>query len=389
MNEVSVNKVQLEGAITELSLLLKADESRESKYQEFFEKNPVVFTILGYKRAYSKPRLKKLDGEYLEPDFLVEQIDGLYQIFELKTPQEKLVQDIKSRDKFYADVDKYISQVFTYSEYFDDSENRKYVNETLSLDVQKAPGMVLVIGRDKNVDKKLLHQLAKRRTNTLHIVTYDLILSTLQFHHAAQFGHSENLSGVSWHGIITLHDVTVKKRQYIFDAGNSLYHSRWSLYLNEKKHLCFEILDRDGVSHSIFVPVGKGRKINWEEKSYICCEFGSSDSFSIMQLLVDNSLVAKNEFLFPISIPIGLDFNRKTIGSDINGQNHGTLTMAGLSIYNIVLPFKQRYGLADAIFDEFFSPPSISEFLNVSEQSKHIPNTNAYLVIGDMGKLEE
>lgn len=340
----SVKRIQLENAINELSRLLKKGEARESKYQEFFENNPVVFEVLGYVKAYPKPRLPKLDGDYLEPDFLVEQVDGLYQIFELKTPQEKLIQEIKSRDKFYADVDKYISQVFTYSEYFDDNEHRRLVINELSLDVQKTPDMVLVVGRDNNVDKKLLHTLTRRRASALHIVTYDFILSTLQFHHATLFGHSEKLPGISWHGIITLHDVDVKRRQYIFDAGNSLHHSRLSIYINEQKRLCFEILDGEGISHSMSVSVGKGKNINWEEKSYICCEFGSSDKFSIMQLLVDNRLIAKNELLFPISIPIGLDFSRKTIASDIQGQNHGTLTMAGLSIYNIALTFQQRYG---------------------------------------------
>jgi hypothetical protein len=389
MVEVPVKKQQLENAINELSSLFKMGESRESKYQEFFENNPIVFEVLGYIKAHPKPKLQIPDGDYLEPDFLVEQVDGLYQIFELKTPQEKLVQEIKSREKFYAEVDKYISQVFTYSDYFDDSEHRKLVNKTLSLDVQKKPDIVLVIGMDKNVDKKLLHLLTRQRANPLHIVTYDDILSRLQFHHAAMFGYSENLSGVSWHGIVTLHEVDVKRRQYIFDAGNSVYHSRWSLYLNEQKHLCFEILDRDGVSHSISIPVGKASGIYWEAQSYICCEFGSSDRFSIMQLLIDNRLIAKNEFSHPISIPVGLDFRRNTIASDITGQNHGTLTMAGLAIYNIVLSFQQRYGLAEGIFDEFFTPPSLVELLSGQTRSKHIPNTNACLVIGAMGELEE
>ena len=122
-----MRQVQLEQAINRLARLLRDGESDEAKYQEYFERNPVVFEALGYSAAYPKPQLPLPDGEHLEPDFLVKRPDGLYEVFELKTPQERLVHGKKHRDKLYARVEEYISQVENYSEYFDDSEHRTFV----------------------------------------------------------------------------------------------------------------------------------------------------------------------------------------------------------------------------------------------------------------------
>lgn len=384
-----MKQTELELAITRLSSLLKKNETREARYQEFFEKNPIAFEALGYVRSHPKPRLQKTDGDYLEPDFLVEQVDGLFQIFELKTPQDKLITKSKNRDKLRASVEKYISQIAVYSEYFDDSVHQQWVSETLALDVQKRPDMILVVGTDENTDKKLLHLLVRRRAGALHIVTYTDILTQLHFQYTSLFGSSETLSGVSWHGVVTLHSVDVNRRQYYFDAGNSVNHSRWSLYLNARKHLCFEIIDKEGVSHSLSIPVGKGKSIDWEVKAYICCEFGSSENFSMMQLMIDNRVVAKKESPSPIEVPAGLDFDRATIAADIEGKNHGTMTMAALAISKNIQPFQNRYAVAEAIFDEFFTPPSIAELSEKSSHPRHLPNTGAYLVIKGTSKLEE
>jgi hypothetical protein len=378
----------LEAAIARLDRLLRSGESSEAKYQEYFEQNLAVFEVLGYVSAHPKPQLPWPDGGFLEPDFLVQRTDGLFEIFELKTPQERLVCPKKYRNKFTAKVNEYLSQAQYYSEYFDDSENRNRVKALHSLDVQKSPDMVLVVGTDDGVDKKLLHLLTRRETNALRIVTYDDILSTLRFHHAAFFGHPETLSGASWHAILTLHKIDVSRRQYIFDVGDSLSRNRWSVYLNERGQLCFEILDQDGVVHTISVSPGN-QSFHFDVKTYVCCEFGSSDDFSWMQLLVDNRIVAEREWASPISVSSGLDFGRKIIGADLEAKNHGTFTMAGLAIYQNTLTFQQRYAISEAIFEQFFAPPTPEEMVALTNRLRPVlPNTSAYLIIGELGELK-
>lgn len=382
-----MKRTRLEQAINRLARLLRDNESAEERYQKYFENNPVVFEFLGYDAFYPKLHLSLPDGGYLEPDFLVKRPDGLFEIFELKTPQERLVKEKRHREGFYAKIDDYIRQVSKYSRYFNDRENRTRVLKDYSLDVQEKPDMVLVAGVDDGVDKKLLHLIARERSIALRIFTYDELLSRLQFHHARLFGHSENLSGASWHAVITLHKVNVQRRQYIFDAGDSLSKNRWSIYLDERDIFHFEIIDWDGISHSVSVRLGR-RSFEFSETCYLCCEFGNSDNFSIMQILVNNRIVAKRELAYPLNITTGLNFRIKTIAADIEERNFGTFDMAELAIYSNTLTFWQRAGLAEYFIDQLF-PPTLEDMITVRSPRRLVaPNDGRYLFIGEKGELE-
>jgi hypothetical protein len=383
-----VARARLERAITKLDRLLRDGEAAEKKYQRYFEENPLTFQVLGYTTAYPKPRLPLPDGDFLEPDFLAQRPDGLFEIFELKTPQEELIVSKAHRDKLRAKLDEYISQVDTYSEYFDDAANRDRVRSELGFDVQKRPDMTIVAGRDDIADKKILHLLLRRRTNALRVVTYDDILSWLLLHHAALFADGDSLSGVSWHAIVTIHPVEAARRQYIFDAGDSLSKNRWSVFVDARGRLTLEILDADGHLHSVSIVPGT-QEFKYGFQHYICCEFGSSDESSFIQILVDNRLAERRESGSPLRIPAGMDFSRKIIGADLEGKNNGTFDMAGLAVYKNVLTFQQRHALAEAIFEEFFSPPDRERAASLTgRRGPILPNTGQYLVIGELGKLD-
>lgn len=341
-------RTELEDAINQLSHLLYEDESAEEKYQRYFEENPIVFKVLGYSNAYPKLRLPRSDGGWYEPDFLLERPDGLFEILDLKTPQEKLITSRrKSRERFYSKIEDYISQVEEYAEYFNNSECRDLVRVNYSLDVQTSPEITIIVGIDRNVNKKLLHQLLSRRTHRPHIFTYDDVLSSLQFYHATLFGHTENLSGVAWYALLTPHKDAARKPQYIFDAGDDPSKNRWSIYINKHNALCFEVLDSEGSSYSISVRPGT-RGFHFDTMCHIICEFGNSDSFSIMRILVNNRTAAEQQFQFPISIPSDLDF---TIGTDIEKKHFGSFTLAACAIYKVVPNFRQRAAIFQAMLE--------------------------------------
>jgi hypothetical protein len=383
-----LHRTRLEHAITELRQLLRAGVSPEKRFQRFFEANPVIFQVLGYAEAYPKPHLPLSDGGYLEPDFVLKRPDGLFEIFELKTPQEKLVVVKRHRDKFREPISEYVSQAHTYSDYFDDSANRERVKDELGFDIQKSPDMTIVAGRDAHVDKKLLYLLVRRQSGALRLLTYDDLLSWLIFHHTALYGDTESLNGASWHAILTLYAVKVPRRQYIFDAGDSLSRNRWSVYVDENGRLTFGILDRNGHGRTASI-ASDTRDFTLGFRHYICCEFGSSDSYAIMQILVDNRIAETQESASPLLVSSGLDFSRRVIGADLEGKNHGTFDMAGLAIYKSTLTFDERQGLAKAIFDEFFSPPDLAQLASSSERRRPVlPNTGAFLILGELGELE-
>ena len=383
-----MERARLELAITKLDRLLRDGEAAEKRYQRYFEENLVIFQVLGYAAVYPKPRLPLPDGGFLEPDFLAQRPDGLFEIFELKTPQEKLIVSKTHRDKLRAKLDEYLSQVETYSEYFDDAANRDRVRDERGFDVQKKPDMIIVAGRDDIADKKHLHLLLRRRANALRVVTYDDIQSRLLLHHAASFAASDSVSGVSWHAIVTIHPSEIAQRQYIFDAGDSLGKNRWSVFVDARRRLTLEIVDADGHPHSVSIAPGT-QEFKYGFRHYICCEFGSSDESSFMQILVDNRLAERRDSSSPLRIPAGMDFSRRIIGADLEGRNNGTFDMAGLAIYQNMLTFQQRYAVTEAIFDEFFTPPDLDALGAMIDYRRPIlPNTGKYLVIGELGDLD-
>ena len=89
-------KIKISNAILWLENLIENKVSKESKYQEYFEKNPIVFEVLGYTEFYpftkqAEQRLPKDNYTDLqpEPDFIVKNNNGIFEIFEIKTPIDK------------------------------------------------------------------------------------------------------------------------------------------------------------------------------------------------------------------------------------------------------------------------------------------------------------
>lgn len=341
-------RTELEDAINQLAYLLQQGESAEEKYRQHFEKTPIVFKVLGYSQFYPKLRFPLPDGGWLEPDFLLERTEGLFEILDLETPQEKLIVDRrKHRKKFRSKIEDYISQVEDYAEYFDDRENRERVKEIYSLDIQKRPEVIIIAGTDRNVNKKLLHHLLGRRIHRPHIFTYDDILSSLQFHHATLYGHTENPSGLAWYALITPHKVDIQKPQYIIDIGGSPSRDRWSVYIDEHHVLRSEILDSDGVPHSISVRPGT-HGFNFGTECHIICEFGNSDNFSIMRILINNCTAAEQQLQFPINISSDLNF---TIGADVEKRHFGSFILAAFALYEVIPTFRQRTAIFQAMLE--------------------------------------
>jgi len=71
-------------AMQQLWRLMKDEEKSEDKYQSYFERNPVVFTVLGYDyaKSFEKKSGNKLpfdedENKFQEPDFICGTKKGL------------------------------------------------------------------------------------------------------------------------------------------------------------------------------------------------------------------------------------------------------------------------------------------------------------------------
>ena len=349
-------RTELEAAIVGLNRLLDDKKTPENKYQRFFEENPVIFEVLGYQESYPQPRLPLPDGEFLIPDFLAKRVDGFFEIIDLKLPQEKILKSKQHRNSLYAKIYEYMNQVKRYAQYFDEQQNRSFVKSTYGYDVQKRPSYTLIAGRDASVDKKGLYELLRDPPTALHIITYDQLLSDLLFYYVRFFGHAENLPGASCHIVLTIQRFSVPRRKYIFDCGEVHRPSRWSIFVDEHNRLTFELTDLSGRLYTTSIQIGT-TDFKFDEQYYVVCEWGSSDRFSLLQILVNNRIFAKQELAFSIAMPTDFDFSQMTIGADFMHKNNGKFICATLVVYNRVLAFTERAALVNSIFEKFFTTP--------------------------------
>lgn len=105
-----MDRQQLELAISELNRLLADLSNREDKFQKWFEDHPVIFQTLGYQRVISQPNLQVLTKTFI-PDFLVQRVDGLWEIFELKRPDTDVLRDMERRQVFMLTLNNTIPSV--------------------------------------------------------------------------------------------------------------------------------------------------------------------------------------------------------------------------------------------------------------------------------------
>jgi Domain of unknown function (DUF4263) len=357
-----MDRNQLENAIYELSNLLKTDEVKEKEFQNYFEKYDVVFNVLGYSKAYPHlsleltDRLKeKFDSDVLIPDFFAQKFNGNLDIFELKTPQESLIKYKRGRTPFYAKINDYIAQAIQYSEYFEDQENRNLFQKKYVLDIQKKVDTVIVAGRDEYLDKSHLHDEIRRRSNHLDIVTFDEILNRLTFFHTQQFGDTASYSsGAGYSLIMKLNNTSRDLRKYIFDVGDSVNRSRWSIFLNKNNAICSEIIDDEGETFS--VKVNSPSKINTDKPFHLMCQFATNGQSTILQILINNQIVGESRFEGMLKIASDTLENLSNLkfanmGADINGNNAN----GGFDIYTNALTqplnFLEMRVLAEAMYE--------------------------------------
>ena len=157
--------------------LINDPSVREDDLQDFFESNPNFLLGSEYQALYPQIRLLRDGDDPLIPDFFL-QPASLYNwadILDLKLPTEKLVVGTKNRRRLSSAVQQGIAQLREYSRYFDNSDNRDKVFNTLKINCY-SPKMILVIGRHT---PEMDHFNIRRELSTyahIDIKTYDELL---------------------------------------------------------------------------------------------------------------------------------------------------------------------------------------------------------------------
>jgi hypothetical protein len=166
---------ELETRIKYFEKLINSSEVKESSLQTFFETNR-EFLQMGcmYRNIYPQIRLPRDEGD-LVPDFFIERVkDGYCDILDIKLPDEIVIVGGNNRRKFSSHVDSAIAQVHEYSEYFNDPNKAKNIEEKYKINVYK-PRIFVLIGIDSYPEERI--KINSRYSNQIEIITYDQILN--------------------------------------------------------------------------------------------------------------------------------------------------------------------------------------------------------------------
>ncbi len=120
------------------------------------------------------------DKKPIRPDFFVTTSDGYANIVEFKLPNFKtnsVIVGKDNRETFSAELHSYIAQTRVYGDYFNETLNRKYVQEKHNIKVYK-PKRYLVVGRRRMLPLETWKEI-EADYSQITILTYDDIVDTV------------------------------------------------------------------------------------------------------------------------------------------------------------------------------------------------------------------
>lgn len=348
MNIVQIHKrkIALFNAILSLENLIKNGNTKENDYQHCLEKNPIIFESLGYTEfyAFTKEAKKKLPKDELtnlqpEPDFIVKNSLGLYEIFEIKTPIDKnlIINSNNYRKRFTAELSSYISQTITYNDYFRNPANRKTIEELFDIKIQEDLPQNIIFGLEKNIDAHEVHKLITRYKDRINIMTYTKILENLERAYNNLQGGEEGITGYSFHLKLDLSEKQKNEINYIFDLGETPHRNRVSLFINNKKELCFEVYTKDEIKYELKIQ----NNTIFSKQSYIVFELGVLEDMFFLSSYINKKEIEKKYIYSQIHIEIeNID---GCIGfSEINKNKGCKFLLYALGINNHTMTFRER-----------------------------------------------
>ena len=130
------------------------------------------------------------------------------------------------------------------------------------------------------------------------------------------------LPGISVHLILRLGKPIKGRDNFIFDCGEKANRNRFSVFMDPEFNLCCRAIDKD--SKVTEVKVGQALDtFDVNNLIYVICEYGSSDTFSFVRILINGRQVAEKHQDFPIAINPSINGASSTLAADLDGRNQG------------------------------------------------------------------
>lgn len=136
--------------------------------------------------------------------------------------------------------------------------------------------------------------------------------------------------------LICLHQPISGRDNYIFDVGENLKRNRISLFVDTKQNLCFRVIDQE--AQAIMVKVKPALEtFTFGETFCVMCEFGSTNNFSFLRVIINGNRVAETNQKNSIVVSTPINGMEKRLGTDISGQNGCVFRSQDFVIYSLTL----------------------------------------------------
>ena len=343
---------ELETAIVTLKRLLENDDASESDYQRWFEAHPIVFRALNFKTHVSHPVLPLDSDRGLIPDFLVESLTGVWELFELKLPGTKVLKDRDTRQTFYASLEEFIQQCLDYSKYFLERENRAVFESKTGIKIGGQLQAILVAGRSSGLDRYKVSERLGDRGHWVRLFTYDDIYEQLVFFKTNTFAAYEGLPGLTVHMTILVRSLVGKERNQLLMVGAHTKHDCISIYVDRRGDLVFEIADSKARVHSSRVPSGD-EFFSHDTLTYCTFELGRGQGYSVTSIEVNGKYCSFN-VLDEFEMKLSSEVLSLVIGSDCKGQRTSDFDLYEHVIALNTLNLDEREKIRQSVFDYYF-----------------------------------
>jgi hypothetical protein len=166
---------------------LTQQQVSEKIIDDFIKKNANFFAeALGYEKAIAQQRLKIIDGiglngDYLQPDYLMLKKDGTYDILDLKKAlTHQITVGSRNRLRFSSYVNELIGQLEGYRRYFASNKNREWVQANLGITIAENPRLMGVVGNHNNFIRSSVDLVSEAYKDEITIIGYPEIISLLR-----------------------------------------------------------------------------------------------------------------------------------------------------------------------------------------------------------------
>ena len=157
------------------------------------------------------------------------------------------------------------------------------------------------------------------------------------------FSEFKPYPGFCVHLLLNLGEQAAGRDNFILDTGMADDRDRISIFINRDKNLCFRVIGDDGQPVTLEVSPSINT-FQYSNKIWLACDYGMTNDFCFMRMLIDGKKVAENLQASPMVSPLqwltfnpvlaanaeGVATNHFIIGNDIYSQNSGSFVLSGV-----------------------------------------------------------